>query len=111
MLDSKPYFDGKKPLAFRFGMSEAVSELVAENRSVPDTRPAGCSHWNYPASLPDASVVLVFHNEASSVLRRTVVSVLNRSPPNLLTEVSCLLATLNNRTDSCRCCWWMTTRT
>ena len=37
--------------------------------------------------LPSVSVVLVFHNEALSVLLRTVVSIINRSPPHILTEV------------------------
>ena len=37
--------------------------------------------------LPQTSVVICFHNEAWSVLLRTVHSVLDRSPPNLLKEI------------------------
>ncbi|KAK6620257.1 putative polypeptide N-acetylgalactosaminyltransferase 9 [Polyplax serrata] len=37
--------------------------------------------------LPQTSVVICFHNEAWSVLLRTVHSVLDRSPPHLLKEI------------------------
>ena len=47
----------------------------------------GCPNWHYPLLLPSVSVVLVFHNEALSVLLRTVVSIITRSPPHILTEV------------------------
>lgn len=47
----------------------------------------GCRNWHYPILLPSVSVVLVFHNEALSVLLRTVVSIITRSPPHILTEV------------------------
>jgi len=37
--------------------------------------------------LPDTSVIVVFHNEAWSVLLRTVYSVLDRTPAKLLKEI------------------------
>ena len=48
-----------------------------------------CRSVKYPplSSLPDTSVVIIFHNEAWSVLLRTVNSVLDRSPPSLVREV------------------------
>lgn len=48
-----------------------------------------CKYWHYPevSKLPRASVVIVFVNEGWSTLMRTVHSVINTSPPELLAEV------------------------
>ena len=41
--------------------------------------------WYSP--LPSTSVIVIFHNEAWSVLLRTIHSVLDRSDPKILIEV------------------------
>ncbi|XP_038078199.1 polypeptide N-acetylgalactosaminyltransferase 1-like [Patiria miniata] len=64
-----------------------VSQQIALNRSLPDVRPPRCRFLRYPVTLPTTSVIIVFHNEAWSTLLRTVTSVINRSPRELLREI------------------------
>ncbi|XP_071477683.1 polypeptide N-acetylgalactosaminyltransferase 13-like [Diadema antillarum] len=64
-----------------------ASDRIALNRSIPDGRPPRCRLFQYRRNLPRASVVIVFHNEARSVLLRTITSVITRSPRHLLEEI------------------------
>lgn len=52
-----------------------------------NTVPNRCRDRNYPVTLPTASIVICFYNEAFSALLRTVHSVLDRTPNYLLHEI------------------------
>ena len=66
----------------------AVSDRIPVDRKLPDARKLTCRKMKTnEAELPSTSVIIVFHNEAWSTLVRTVHSVLNNSPHNLLAEI------------------------
>nr|DBA25074.1 TPA: hypothetical protein GDO54_012647 [Pyxicephalus adspersus] len=64
-----------------------ISNRLGYHRDIPDTRDPKCAKRTYPTELPVASVVICFYNEAFSALLRTVHSVLDRTPANLLHEI------------------------
>jgi polypeptide N-acetylgalactosaminyltransferase len=61
-----------------------VSDKIARDRSLHDTRPEECKTKQYLKELPSVSVIIPFHNEILSTLTRTIHSVFTRSPPELL---------------------------
>ncbi|VVC40291.1 Nucleotide-diphospho-sugar transferases,Glycosyltransferase 2-like,Ricin B, lectin [Cinara cedri] len=69
------------------GFNGLLSDSISVNRSIPDIRHKLCRFKKYNSNLPDVSVIVPFHNEHLSTLLRTVYSVLNRSPKNLLKEI------------------------
>ncbi|XP_076439423.1 uncharacterized protein LOC143278877 [Babylonia areolata] len=65
-----------------------ASDLLPMDRAVPDTRPDGCPlEWPDVTSAGPVSIIICTHNEAPSVLRRTVYSVLRQTPSYLLSDV------------------------
>ena len=64
-----------------------ASEMISLNRSLADVRLSQCKSKVYPSLLPTTSIVIVFHNEAWTTLLRTVHSIINRSPWELVEEV------------------------
>lgn len=69
--------------------NQYVSDLISFNRTLPDVRDPSCKSLKYPnpIELPATSVIICFHNEAWSVLLRTVHSIINRSPKRLVKEI------------------------
>lgn len=63
------------------------SELMSLHRSLPDPRYDECKLLSYPKELPTTSVIIIFHNEAWTTLLRTVWSVVDRSPTELIKEI------------------------
>ncbi|EDO37266.1 predicted protein, partial [Nematostella vectensis] len=66
-----------------------LSDRISLDRRLKDVRGPKCKrkHKLYPRALPTTSVIICFHNEALSVLLRTVHSVLNESPPRLIADI------------------------
>lgn len=69
------------------GFNKFVSDKIALDRSLPDIRHEKCRTMSYLENLPTVSVVIPFFEEHWSVLLRTVMSIVNRSPKSLLREV------------------------
>uniref|UniRef100_F1KZ71 Polypeptide N-acetylgalactosaminyltransferase n=1 Tax=Ascaris suum TaxID=6253 RepID=F1KZ71_ASCSU len=67
--------------------NQYVSDMISIHRSLPSTIDEECKTEKYLDDLPSTSVIICFHNEAWSVLLRTVHSVIERTPEHLLTEV------------------------
>ncbi|KYB25760.1 putative polypeptide N-acetylgalactosaminyltransferase 9 isoform X1 [Tribolium castaneum] len=68
--------------------NQYVSDMISVHRSLPDPRDEWCkAPGRFQEALPQTSVIICFHNEAWSVLLRTVHSVLDRSPSHLIKEV------------------------
>lgn len=68
--------------------NQYAADLISIRRSLPDPRDPWCKEpGRYMTDLPATSVIICFHNEAWSVLLRTVHSVLDRSPEHLVKEV------------------------
>lgn len=81
--EKKKHDDGWTNNAF----NQYVSDMISIHRSLPPAADKECLEEKYGENLPDTSVVVCFHNEAWSVLLRSVHSILERSPPQMLKEI------------------------
>ena len=72
----------------KHSFNEVISNLISVKRKLPDVRYKYClENMTYLQKLPQTSVIVCFHNEAWSTLLRTVHSILDRSPDNLIKEI------------------------
>ncbi|XP_030372815.1 N-acetylgalactosaminyltransferase 6-like [Scaptodrosophila lebanonensis] len=77
----------EKKMSIENGFNALLSDSISVNRSVPDIRQKGCHSKLYFSKLPTVSIILTFWNEYMSVLKRSIHSLINRSPPELIKEI------------------------
>lgn len=54
----------------KYQINEFISNLIPLDREIPDIRNEYCKNMKYSDNLPMASVIMVFHNEALSMILR-----------------------------------------
>ncbi|CAL8072254.1 unnamed protein product [Orchesella dallaii] len=70
-----------------YGYSEYASDAIGFRRRLPDYRHEWCRE-NEPKNLTmQASVIITFYNEGFTTFIRTINSILDRTPPELLKEI------------------------
>ncbi|XP_026097339.1 probable polypeptide N-acetylgalactosaminyltransferase 8 [Carassius auratus] len=71
----------------KYGYNAFLSDQLPLDRELPDTRDHRCIDREYPQNLPTLSVVLIYLDEALSVIQRAICSIINRTPAHLLKEI------------------------
>ncbi|XP_030334444.1 probable polypeptide N-acetylgalactosaminyltransferase 8 isoform X2 [Strigops habroptila] len=74
-------------LFLNYGYNVYLSDRLPLDRPIRDTRSPSCKMKTYPEDLPTLSVVLIFMNEALSIILRAITSIINRTPAHLLKEI------------------------
>ena len=83
--EEQEYQQGYKKNQF----NQYISDRISLHRRSYDTRDSRCLEKRYYPieQLNSTSVIVIFYNEARSTLLRTVWSIIDRTPPELLIEV------------------------
>lgn len=71
----------------KYGYNVFLSDRLPLDRALPDTRDPRCLKKTYPKDLPTVGVVLIYLNEALSILKRALHSIIDRTPKDLLKEI------------------------
>nr|XP_019959146.1 PREDICTED: probable polypeptide N-acetylgalactosaminyltransferase 8 isoform X1 [Paralichthys olivaceus] len=71
----------------KYGYNVFLSDRLPLDRVLPDTRDPRCANKTYPKDLPSLGVVLIYLNEALSVIKRALRSIIDRTPKNILKEI------------------------
>ncbi|XP_056454580.1 probable polypeptide N-acetylgalactosaminyltransferase 8 isoform X1 [Gadus chalcogrammus] len=71
----------------KYGYNVFLSDRLPLNRPLPDTREPRCLNKTYPKDLPSIGVVLIYLDEALSILKRAIRSIIDRTPKSLLKEI------------------------
>lgn len=85
----EPALETREKMFRQYGFNLKASNELPLARSQPDIRSPQCKAVTYPrpTQMPQASVIIIFYNEAMSTLLRNVIGVLNRTPPDMLGEL------------------------
>ncbi|KAK9525785.1 hypothetical protein VZT92_016465 [Zoarces viviparus] len=70
-----------------YGYNAFLSDRLPLNREIPDTRPRRCAEKKYPEDLPSISIVLIYLDEALSIIKRAIRSLIDKTPARLLKEI------------------------
>ncbi|XP_013889860.1 probable polypeptide N-acetylgalactosaminyltransferase 8 [Austrofundulus limnaeus] len=71
----------------KYGYNVFLSDRLPLDRPLPETRDPRCLKKTYPKDLPTVGVVLIYLDEALSILKRAMRSIIDRTPKNLLKEI------------------------
>ncbi|XP_075998247.1 putative polypeptide N-acetylgalactosaminyltransferase 8 [Genypterus blacodes] len=71
----------------KYGYNTFLSDRLPLDRVLQDTRDPRCLKKTYPKDLPTIGVVLIYLNEALSILKRAMRSIIDRTPKYLLKEI------------------------
>ncbi|XP_071361574.1 probable polypeptide N-acetylgalactosaminyltransferase 8 [Trachinotus anak] len=70
-----------------YGYNAFLSNQLPLDRKLPDTRDKRCLTKTYPKDLPSISVVLIYIDEALSIIKRAIRSIITHTPQHLLREI------------------------
>ncbi|CAD5218310.1 unnamed protein product [Bursaphelenchus okinawaensis] len=82
--DSK---NNRKKIFLENGFDAVYSDMISLDRAVRDLRHHQCKDLKYVNKQPTVSVIVPYHNEHNTTLLRTVHSILNKSPKDVLHEI------------------------